>query len=124
MTSPHLAGLGESISANAQGQGGSVPLVWLQRNRRLPGGLSGSMRIPEPVYHDVMVEPAQGGQILGVMVTTGSSRSNVMGLEPVARPAPIDGAGPVPPRHQTTQRRWNRPRSVTGQHRFPVGQSD
>jgi hypothetical protein len=50
---------------------------------------------PFSVYGDVMAVPAQGGELLGIMISASGSRVDVMDLEPVAGMVPFDGATPV-----------------------------
>ena len=66
--------------------------------------------VAHPVDHDVMVEPAQGGEIGGVVVAAVGSPSYVVGLEPVVARAAVGGAGSaVSVQHEPAYRRWDRP---------------
>ena len=50
-----------------------------------------------PVDHDLVVVPAEGGQVVGVVAAAGAERSEVVGLESVAGPAPVDRAASIAP---------------------------
>ena len=53
-------------------------------------------------YH-VMVEPAQGDQVVRVVAAAVGSVADVMRLEPVAALTAIGGTRPVPPQHESAQ---------------------
>ena len=62
------------------------------------GGAMGVDGEAEPVDGDMMVVPAQGGEVVGVVVAAVLSFSDVVGLEPVSARASFDGTLPhVPP---------------------------
>lgn len=45
------------------------------------------------VYHHMMVEPTQCGEVRRVVRTALAARLDVVRLQPVAGPAPVNGAG-------------------------------
>ena len=57
---------------------------------------------------DVVVEPAECGEVVGVVVAVVGSVFDVVGLEPVAAGAAGDGAAFVPPCNEAAHRRWDR----------------
>ena len=59
-----------------------------------------------PVDDPVVMKPTQGGEILGVVVSAPGTVFDVMGLEPVAGAAAVDGAGLVSCQHEAPYARW------------------
>ena len=51
----------------------------------------------------VSVDPAQGDQVVGIVVAAVGSMLDVVRLEAVSALAAICGAAPVPPQYETTQ---------------------
>lgn len=63
---------------------------------------SGRVRIdpePMPVDNDVVVEPAQGGEVVGVGSAAVRGLNNVVGLEPIAGGAAVGRAAAVARQH-------------------------
>jgi hypothetical protein len=63
-------------------------------------GAGGVDPVAEAVDGDVVVVPAQGGEVVGIVVAAVGTLADVVGLEPVAAVASLDGALVlVPPGH-------------------------
>ena len=48
------------------------------------------------MYHDVMVKPAECGEVVGIGGATISPGDDVVGLEPIAAGAAVGGAATIP----------------------------
>jgi hypothetical protein len=76
------------------------------------------------VGDNVVVEPAKRCEVVGVVVATDGSGSNVVGLKPVPASTPVDGAAPVPPSNKPAHRWRDSTGTVGGSNRLPVCESD
>ena len=73
------------------------------------GGAVGVDGEPELVDGNVMMKPADGYKVVGMVVAAVASLSNVVGLEPVAAGAAFDRTLPlVPPQDEASHRRGDR----------------
>lgn len=72
----------------------------------------------------VMVEPAQRGEVVGVVITAVGTLANVVGLKSVAAPTPVDGATTITPCDETADRWCDGTGPVRGSDGFPIHDSD
>ncbi|MEA2000908.1 MAG: hypothetical protein U9N84_03350, partial [Actinomycetota bacterium] len=72
----------------------------------------------------VVVEPTEGGKIVGVVVTVVGAMSDVVRLEAVAAPAPGDAAAAVAPGHVTAYGGWDDFGVVGRDDRLTILESD
>jgi hypothetical protein len=73
---------------------------------------------------DMMVEPAEGGEIVWVVVSAIVSHLDVVRLEPIAAPTAGDATAAVARCHESAHCRRNGFGVVGSHDRFPVLQSD
>jgi hypothetical protein len=60
----------------------------------------------------MVMPPAQGGEVVGVVAATVGAVLEVVGLEPVPGPTSVDGAPTVSGEDEATESGWDRRRSV------------
>lgn len=85
--------------------------------------LRGGVRVdpePEPVHHDVVVEPAKGCEVVGIVIAVVGPHSDVMNLETVARVATGDGAASVSPLDEAAHLGRYRPGAIGCDDGLPV----
>ena len=70
----------------------------------------------QPMYHDVVVEPAQCGEVVGVMCAAVGSEVDVVDLEPVAGVAAGDGATTVAMSHEAPHLGWDGSCGIRSDH--------
>ena len=76
--------------------------------------------VSEAVDDDVVVEPAQGGEVVRVMITAGGSGPDVVDLEAVPGVATGNSAAPVAVFDETAHLRGYRPGPIRSDDGFPV----
>jgi hypothetical protein len=76
------------------------------------------------VDDDVVMEPADTDEVVGVVATVVGSVPDVMDLEPVTAVTSSDCAASVSPDHKPAYRRWDCFGVVCGDHRFAVFDTD
>ena len=84
------------------------------------GWTGGVDAVAVAVDGDVVVEPAEGGEVVGVVVASACPGVDVVGLEPVAAGAAVDGAATVAPQHVAAGGGWDDPGSRGRRYRDPV----
>jgi hypothetical protein len=72
----------------------------------------------------VVVEPAQGGEVLRIMAPASGSVNNVVWFEPIPAGAARNGAAAVTSRHKAAYRWRDRTRRPRGDDRFAVLEAD
>ena len=73
---------------------------------------------------DMVMEPAEGGEVVGVVISALGPGAHVVGLEPIPAVTAIDGAATVTPAHETANRWWYRSGHVRCRDGFSVGKTD
>ncbi len=77
------------------------------------GGTGGIDTVSPTVNSDVVVPPAQRGEVLHIVGASLTAGDNVVDLEPVAALASINSATPVTKQHETSYFGGNHPTSGT-----------
>ena len=77
------------------------------------GWAGGIDAVSATVDSNVVMPPAQRGEVLHVMGASLAAGNNVVDLEPVAAPASINSATPVTKQHETSYFGRNHPTSGT-----------
>jgi len=102
--------LGVGFGVSVGRKDGLRPWAWAWRGYEESAAVGwgvGVEVIAHPVDDDVVVKPAEGGEVVGLCSSALRERDDVVGLESVVAGAAVDHTPLVSPKNESSESRWD-----------------